>query len=444
MAVQTDERPPSVLAEGKTKIIFPTEPGIARIKSKTDITAGDGAKHDVFDRKDEYATTTTCAVFALLNACGIPTAYRQQLSSNEFEAFLCEMIPYEVVTRRIALGSYLKRNPNVKRASRFEALVVEFYLKTNGKRFGSVVLEKDDPFICSFGPDGVRVVRPDLPVGEGNPSVHIPATDVYGKDNDVGHPFAQIETIARKTFLVLEKAWQQQFCELCDLKIELGFTTDGRLVVADVIDNDSWRLFDKDGEHLDKQRYRDGGSLEVIEGLYRDVAERVGRFKELHARPEIVLWRASGSDDIGPFFDALEKLELPHSMINDFSGSVHKAPEKCLRELREHLQKEPCRDKVIIAYVGRSNGAGPVIQGDTHYPVIAVPASAKEFPGDVWSSLRMPSDLPMMTCLDPANAIQAALGILAAKSPHVYMARRFRLEGFKTHWDNSPTYSKDS
>src|SRR3989344_4483780 len=125
MAVDTD-----VIAEGKTKVIFPKEPGIVRIRSKKDITAGDGAKHDVIDKKDEYATMTTCAVFELLNACNIPTAFRKQLSKIEFEAVHCAMLPYEVVVRRIALGSYLKRNRHVVREDRLDPLVVEFYLKT--------------------------------------------------------------------------------------------------------------------------------------------------------------------------------------------------------------------------------------------------------------------------------------------------------------------------
>ncbi|OHB18546.1 MAG: hypothetical protein A2854_00235 [Parcubacteria group bacterium RIFCSPHIGHO2_01_FULL_56_18] len=431
-----------VIAEGKTKAILPMEPGIVRIRSKKDITAGDGAKHDMFDKKDEYATTTTCAVFELLNACYIPTAYCKQIGPTEFEAIHCSMLPYEVVVRRIALGSYLKRNPRVMREKRFETLVVEFYLKTSEKQFGSTKLVKDDPLIKGYGPNGVSVVRPDMPLGEGNDPINIPAVDVYGKDADVGHPFGEMEKLARQVFLIIEKAWALQECELCDIKIEFGFAPKGGLVVADVVDNDSWRLFDENGEHLDKQRYRDGDTLDVIAALYQDVAKRVGRFKELHAMPEILIWRASEKDNIDAFFDAVENMGLSPELLEELTGSVHKAPEKCLVALRQHLKEEAYRDKVIIAYVGRSNGAGPVIQGDTHYPVIAVPASGKEFPDDVWSSLRMPSDLPMLTCLDPANAIQAALGILSARSPLAYMARRYRLEEFKLDWENSPSFGK--
>lgn len=61
-----------LLTEGKTKQIF-SVPGTddVRIVSKSDITAGDGAKRDSFSGKDIHATTTTVAVFELLNACGV-------------------------------------------------------------------------------------------------------------------------------------------------------------------------------------------------------------------------------------------------------------------------------------------------------------------------------------------------------------------------------------
>ena len=42
-------------------------------------------------------------------------------------------------------------------------------------------------------------------------------------------------------------------------------------------------------------------------------------------------------------------------------------------------------------------------------PVITVPASAKDFPEDVWSSLRAPSAVPVMTMMEPSNAVLAAL-----------------------------------
>ncbi len=424
------------LAEGKTKIIRAVEgdPTAIDMVAKTDITAGDGAKHDIFEGKDVWATTTTCNVFELLKACGVPVAYRGQTDERTIRASKCTMLPYEVVARRVALGSYLKRNPNVPYGERLATLVVEFFLKTSGKKFGSIDLTKDDPLITSWSQEGLRICRPDM-AGQVE-AITIPASVIYGKEST--HPLYEMEKIVRRVFMVLEHAWMMQDCELCDIKIEFGFDSRGKLLVADVIDNDSWRLFDESGQHLDKQRYRDGESLEEVAALYEEVAQRSGLFEKLALKPLIILWRASESDDLGPFQKAHAALGAPAEIV-EITGSVHKAPERCLSDLRGTLLYGSF-STVVIAYVGRSNGAGPVFAADTHVPVIAVPSTVEEFPNDVWSSLRMPSHVPLMTVLEPSNAIEAALGILAQRSPSAYAARRLIAESHKLNKENSPTY----
>lgn len=54
-----------------------------------------------------------------------------------------------------------------------------------------------------------------------------------------------MQRIARSAFLILESAWQLQDVVLVDFKVEFGVTLDKRLVLADVIDNDSWRIWPK-------------------------------------------------------------------------------------------------------------------------------------------------------------------------------------------------------
>ena len=61
-------------------------------------------------------------------------------------------------------------------------------------------------------------------------------------------------------------------------------------------------------------------------------------------------------------------------------------------------------------------------------PVITVPATAKEFPEDVWSCLRAPSAVPVMTVLEPSNAVLAALQILSARNPRIYALVRGEIE----------------
>lgn len=47
---------------------------------------------------------------------------------------------------------------------------------------------------------------------------------------------------------------------------------------------------------------------------------------------------------------------------------------------------------VFVAVAGRSNGLGPVMSGNTAYPVINCPPLTPDWGAqDIWSSLRMPS-----------------------------------------------------
>ena len=54
--------------------------------------------------------------------------------------------------------------------------------------------------------------------------------------------------------------------------------------------------------------------------------------------------------------------------------------------------------------------------------------TAKDFPEDVWSSLRAPSNVPVMTVLEPSNAVLAALQILSARNPRLYAQVRMEIE----------------
>ena len=98
--------------------------------------------------------------------------------------------------------------------------------------------------------------------------------------------------------------------------------------------------------------------------------------------------------------------------------SAHKMAVFSVMNIQRLVHEVP--DCVVIAYVGRSNGLGPALAGAVSASVITVPASLQSLPDDVWSSLRMPSDIPLMTVLDPKNAMLEAFRILAARNPALY------------------------
>jgi phosphoribosylaminoimidazole carboxylase PurE protein len=151
------------------------------------------------------------------------------------------------------------------------------------------------------------------------------------------------------------------------------------------------------------------------------VSEITGHFQVPPQR--IILWRGSESDNPEPFVKALGAFA---DMMHVATCSIHKEPVRGAAVLHKLVQEIP--DSIVIAYIGRSNGAGPTISAMSTIPVITVPASAKEFPEDVWSSLRAPSKVPVMTVLEPSNAILAALQVLSARNPRIYAHVRDEIE----------------
>ncbi len=243
------------LAEGKTKAVYahPDNPSLAYLVHKDAITAGDGARRNVIPGKGKVAGQTAANVFAYLNLHGVPTHFVGAPAPDVTLVRRCVMIPIEVVMRRLATGSYLKRHPDTTEGHRFDPPLVEFFLKDDARH---------DPQIS-----GLEIVRSNV------------ASDI---EVDL---FIQI---GRQVFELLEEAWARQGVQLVDLKIEFGrlpgYSADN-LIVADVIDNDSWRLWpggDK-SQMLDKQVYRNmqqvtqAGLTDLME-KYRAVAELTALF----------------------------------------------------------------------------------------------------------------------------------------------------------------------
>jgi len=281
----------------------------------------------------------------------------------------------------------------------------------------------DDPFMSHDETAGtISLFEPSKPLATQKPFLVLPEAEVFAHEGESKF-FKEMSAIARRAFLVLEKAWQIEGGALVDCKVEFGLTADGRLLLADVIDNDSWRVLEH-GAYIDKQVYRDGGKLDAVAANYQRVAGITDRFRIPAQR--IVIWSGSVNDDVSPVEKAVGKFSQKSMETVRIACSVHKEPVRAIAELNKLVQATP--DTVIIAFIGRSNGAGPTLSACTTVPVITVPANFKEFPEDVWSSLRTPSNVPVTTVLEPSNAALAALEILALRNPCIYMHLREGLE----------------
>lgn len=234
---------------GKTKIIWGADNIIVGIESKPDITAGDGEKKDRIPGKEILANNATCNVFEFLRSKKIKTHFIKRCSEKSFLAELCEMIPVEVVVRRFALGGYLKRHPETPKFFRFKKPVVELFYKSD---------ELHDPYIITQG-NQKRITwvlyKANEPLSGCSLLERVEALWSLKEEKCVIKE-------SRKAFVLLEKAFLDLGYILADLKIKFGRTSGkiiiANVVIADVIDNNSWLLLAEEGEHLDKQLYREG------------------------------------------------------------------------------------------------------------------------------------------------------------------------------------------
>ena len=270
------------IAEGKTKMVYHVfaASGEVFIVSKDDITAGDGVKREMLEGKAVLSTETTCNCFQLLERNGVKTHFLGKMDDRGFKARHVQMIPIELVCRRIATGSYLKRCPDVAEGTRFDDPVLEFFWKDDSMH---------DPFM-RWNDERARFDLYDAkqPVALGYLG-ELPRTAFGNLGDRIDVALCNdLNDITRGVFLLLEEAWARLNVTLVDLKIECGFTADDKLIVGDVIDNDSWRIWpggDK-SQMLDKQTFRNfvdrptAEQMTALKGNYARVAEMTRTFLE--------------------------------------------------------------------------------------------------------------------------------------------------------------------
>jgi phosphoribosylaminoimidazole-succinocarboxamide synthase len=277
------------MIEGKTKRIeMLDDPTLVRITTKDSITANDAAiQADLPVAEDK--TTQNCNVMYHLKKAGIPVAYKMRNDLTSFIAENCKMIPIECVMRRRAFGSYLKREPSKTSGDIFDPLLTEFFHKhaivgnemmsedkarelylRDGKWTETVytdpLIEPSDDTWSLFPPkqprhymQPLKVIRPEVD----------PVTLEYIR-----------RSLMIPCFEILEKAWKKFDVELIDMKIEVGINQNKEIVIADVIDNDSWRIWPKGDpkQQLDKQSFRDGEKLTRVQEKYAIVTQYTKKF----------------------------------------------------------------------------------------------------------------------------------------------------------------------
>ena len=338
------------IARGKTKVLYenPGQPHQLVVAQTDAISAGDGARRHEIAGKGRLAAQTTARVFRLLNLCGLPTHYLnggEDDDNNEMVVRRANMIPLEVVTRGVAAGSFARRNPGVARGTLLVPRVIEFFLKDDAQH---------DPMIS---PD--QIVAQNI-----------------ASPQEIG----VMTELARLTFDILSHAWRRRDVLLVDLKIEFGRLAggenQGQLVIADVVDNDSWRIWPQGREELmlDKQIYRnlqnvDEAALENVKRAYERVADFVGTFPVM--RPGMVAVIADSPSQVEratEIVTALGQLGVP-TVRHVASPST--TPGYVLQLMQ---QLEASFARLIVVAVGENdllrsmldaNSSAPVLDGGT-------------------------------------------------------------------------------
>jgi len=333
------------IARGKTKVLYEQsgQPDTLVVTQLDIISSGDGARQDVIAGKGRLAAKTTARIFRLLNLCGLPTHYLsggEDDDDNEMLVRRCNMLPLEVVIRGVAAGSLVKRRPGLQRGALLVPRVIEFFIKDDANH---------DPLI---EPEQIMSGGIAAPV-------------------EVG----AISEIARLTFDILAHAWRRRDTLLVDLKLEFGRITSGEgkgsLVIADVVDNDSWRIWPQGREDrmLDKQMYRNLSSvspqdLERVKSAYENVVEMVGTFPVM--RPGMVAIVCDGPEFMeqsANIVNALNAFGLPSVR---HVASAFKTPGFVL-QLVQQLDATFAR-LVFVAAGASGNALLPMLEGVTTNP----------------------------------------------------------------------------
>lgn len=383
----------SLIIEGKTKQVFdlPSMSGHCLVLSKDRITAGDGVKAHDLAGKAAISNRTNAKVFEILNCSGLRTAFVRTSSPTSFIARKCQMIPIEWVTRRLATGSFLKRNPGVPEGHRFVPIKLETFYKDDTNH---------DP---QWSTEQVITAK-----------FNLNGTLIGPEEVDI------IERTTVLVFEILEKAWATKNCALIDMKVEFGVDENGDILLADIIDSDSWRLWPSGDKRLmvDKQVYRNLGpsvtdaDLNQVRRNFEWVAQQLDTLLPPTENDHLIAILMGSPADKEHCEKIRSHCQTYGLNVEMRVTSAHKGTGDTLKLVKHY---EAMAVKVIlIAVAGRSNGLGPVISGNSALPVInCPPVTTDNMERDIWSSLAVPSGLGCSTVLYPESAAIHAATILA-------------------------------
>ncbi len=210
-----------LIYSGKAKDIYSTDDDNVIISVyKDQATMLNGARKEEVKGKGILNNRISSFIFDKLNAAGVATHFIEQLSDTEQLNKKVDIIPLEVVLRNITAGSFSKRF-GVEEGIELATPIVEFYYKND---------DLDDPFINDE---------------------HVAFLGLASTED-----LAYIKAETRKINDLLKDLFAQIGLRLVDFKLEFGYDKDGHILLADEFSPDNCRLWDAEGNHLDKDVFR--------------------------------------------------------------------------------------------------------------------------------------------------------------------------------------------
>lgn len=224
---------------GEGKGIFCTErPDVVLVEYRDDVRAFGGLKRGRIKGKGVISNRMTNFLMQLLEKHGEPTCYIGEVSECESLMHRVDIVPIEVIVRNVAAGSISDRL-GLPEGAPFGCPIVELSYSSE---------ELDDPMVNE---------------------THIAAMG-----------WADLDTVAemKKRALHINQVLKDFFFDrkvvLIDMKLEFGYDQQGRLLLTEELDPDTFRLWDADThERLDKDCFRrDLGDAEMA---YQEIWSRV-------------------------------------------------------------------------------------------------------------------------------------------------------------------------
>ena len=229
-----------LINSGKVKSVYTTsKDDEVIIEFRDDMTAGDGARKEVMDKKGQYNAIISAKIFKVLEENGVKTQFIDLPENNVMLAKKLEMIPIEVIVRNIATGSLVRKYP-IEEGRKLDPPMVQMDFKDD---------EYHDPMLNDSLIQALGIATPE--------EVDF-LTETALKINEV------LSNFFLKAGIIL-----------VDFKVEFGKDKDGNILLGDEISPDGCRLWDAETlDMLDKELFREGKDSEVM-AAYIEVYNRI-------------------------------------------------------------------------------------------------------------------------------------------------------------------------